>query len=98
MATSHTPRQNRVNPFGDIIAVPDRGLFMGNCGILHDEHHQLVVRPNTTRVPWKTKAWIICRLDFNRRQRQGIDRVPSVAARTTTGSSHCGGWHTVINR
>ncbi len=26
------PRQNRVTPFGEIIAVPDRGMFMGNRG------------------------------------------------------------------
>ena len=24
------PRQNRVTPWGEIIAVPDRGMFMGN--------------------------------------------------------------------
>jgi len=28
------PRQNRVTPDGDLIAVPDRGLFWGNRGRL----------------------------------------------------------------
>ena len=31
------PRQNRVTPFGEIIATPERGTMMGNRGILHDE-------------------------------------------------------------
>jgi hypothetical protein len=28
--------QNRVTPFGEIIAAPERGLFTGNRGIIHD--------------------------------------------------------------
>ncbi len=28
------PRQNRVTPFGALIATPDRGTLMGNRGIL----------------------------------------------------------------
>lgn len=31
------PRQNRVTPFGGIIATPERGTFMGNRGVLHLE-------------------------------------------------------------
>ena len=30
------PLQNRVTPFGDIVADPHRGLFTGNRGIIHD--------------------------------------------------------------
>ena len=30
------PLQNRVTPFGDIVADPSRGLFTGNRGIIHD--------------------------------------------------------------
>ena len=26
------PRQNRVTPYGELIAVPDRGTFWGNRG------------------------------------------------------------------
>ena len=32
------PLQNRVNPFGELIATPARGTLMGNRGRLHDEH------------------------------------------------------------
>jgi hypothetical protein len=28
--------QNRVTPFGDIVAIAQRGLFTGNRGIIHD--------------------------------------------------------------
>lgn len=50
------PLQNRVLASGEIVAVPDRGMFMGNRGILHDRHKRL----GTAR--WRHKAWIICRL------------------------------------
>ncbi len=56
--------QNRVTPFGDIIADPARGTWMGNRGgRLHTEHREL----GTSR--WKSKAWIICKLCFKGRQR-----------------------------
>jgi hypothetical protein len=42
---------------------------MGNRGILHNEHKQLMVRPNTNRVPWKMKAWVTCVLEFKGRRR-----------------------------
>ena len=35
-------RQNRVTPFGDLIAVPARGAFMGNRGRLHDPTGRIV--------------------------------------------------------
>ena len=31
------PLQNRVTPFGELVAVAERGLLMGNRGILHDD-------------------------------------------------------------
>ena len=31
------PHQNRVDPFGNILAVPGRGMFMGNRGCIHRE-------------------------------------------------------------
>ncbi|MEX2616920.1 MAG: hypothetical protein WD767_12570 [Alphaproteobacteria bacterium] len=58
------PLQNRVTPQGDIVAVPERGAFMGNRGILHDEHRQLGARR------WALKAWLICRLEFRGRHRE----------------------------
>lgn len=51
------PLQNRVDPFSCIHAVPERGLFMGNRGVLHDANKTLV----TPR--WKTPLWIICTTD-----------------------------------
>jgi len=30
------PLQNRVTPFGDIVAIPQRGMFAGNRGVIHD--------------------------------------------------------------
>jgi hypothetical protein len=53
------PLQNRVTPFGDIVAVSERGLFMGNRGIIHDsETRRLLGRR------WTSKAWILCLCDF----------------------------------
>ncbi|QMU57510.1 MAG: hypothetical protein GKR98_04425 [Boseongicola sp.] len=50
------PHQNRVLSTSEIIRHPARGLFMGNRGILHDEHQQ-IGKPR-----WRHKAWIICNL------------------------------------
>jgi hypothetical protein len=36
------PLQNRVTPFGEIVALPDRGTMMGNRGgCIHDDKQQL---------------------------------------------------------
>ncbi len=58
------PLQNRMTPFGDIIATPERGLMMGNRGILHDGHRRL------GRRRWTHKAWICCTTEFRGRTRQ----------------------------
>lgn len=59
------PLQNRVTPEGEIIAVPARGLMMGNRGgALHDGNKTL------RRRRWVSKQWICCRLDFNDRHRE----------------------------
>lgn len=54
---TQNPRQNRVTPFGSIIATPARGLLMGNRGCLHDAEGRI-------RRAFVTQRWIICRLDF----------------------------------
>jgi len=54
--------QNRVDPFGNVIKTKARGFWMGNRGILHNEMQQ-VLRP------FKLKAWITCKLQFNGRKR-----------------------------
>jgi hypothetical protein len=56
------PRQNRVNPFGDIIATPERGAFMGNRGILHNAEGRI-------RRAWQVKRWLVCVLEFRGRKR-----------------------------
>ena len=56
-------RQNRVTPYGDIIATPDRGTFMGNRGVLHDVEGRI-------RRAWQLKRWIVCVLEFRDRKRR----------------------------
>ncbi len=51
------PRQNRVTPFGDLIATPARGTFMGNRGILHDSDG------NLTAKRWTHQHWVTCLLE-----------------------------------
>ncbi len=56
------PLQNRVTPFGEIIAHPARGTVMGNRGNLHDTGDQILR-------PYQTTRWIICKLEFKGRRR-----------------------------
>lgn len=55
------PLQNRVTPFGLLVAVPERGTLMGNRGILHDAEGCL-------RRRWAGRAWITCLLQFRGRR------------------------------
>lgn len=50
--------QNRVTPFGDIIATPARGIFTGNRGILHGADRVMSARR------WTSRAWITCTCDW----------------------------------
>jgi hypothetical protein len=54
--------QNRVDPLGQIIATSARGLWMGNRGVIHNEHKQITKA-------FKHQAWIICQLQFKERKR-----------------------------
>ena len=59
------PLQNRVTPWGDIVATAHRGLFTGNRGIIHD--------PRTKRLltrRWSSKAWLTCVCEFRGRRRE----------------------------
>ncbi len=59
------PLQNRVTPFGELIATAARGAFMGNRGgRIHDVAQKLGSRR------WASKQWICCVLDFKDRHRQ----------------------------
>jgi hypothetical protein len=50
--------QNRVNPYGEIVAIASRGAWMGNRGCLHGADRQL------TSKRWARKPWVICELSY----------------------------------
>ena len=52
------PLQNRVTPFGDIVAVSARGLFTGNRGIIHDPATKTLLARR-----WASKASLVCALE-----------------------------------
>src|SRR5215468_568114 len=56
------PLQNRVTPFGDLVAVEARGLLMGNRGCLHDARRRIVRYAVGRR-------WIACLTSFRGRRR-----------------------------
>ncbi|MBI3959318.1 MAG: hypothetical protein HY328_10960 [Chloroflexi bacterium] len=56
------PYQNRVTPYSQLIATPERGTLMGNRGCLHDERGEI-------RRDFVGKRWIACLLDFRGRKR-----------------------------
>ena len=55
--------QNRVDPYGRLVAAPERGAWMGNRGVLHDENRRVIAA-------WRTKRWITCVLHFRGRKRE----------------------------
>lgn len=63
------PLQNRVDPFGRIRAVPERGMFTGNRGIIHDPATKTLLRKR-----WALQAWIICVCDFKGKRREPMGR------------------------
>jgi hypothetical protein len=58
------PLQNRVTPYGDVIAVEARGALMGNRGRLHNAIRQVVRRQVSS-----CDAWVTCLLAFKGRRR-----------------------------
>jgi hypothetical protein len=57
------PYQNRVDPFGAILAHPAYGTLMGNRGCLHDDQDRPLRQ-------YQGRRWIICVLDFKGRKRR----------------------------
>jgi hypothetical protein len=58
------PLQNRVTPFGEVVAVPERGGWMGNRGgCFHTADRRL------TRRRWAGRRWLVCLLEFRGRHR-----------------------------
>jgi hypothetical protein len=57
---AESPARNRVAPTSDLVAVSQRGLFLGNRGCLHDDRGSLVRR-------WNGRRWIVCVTEFRGR-------------------------------
>lgn len=55
------PWRNRVDPFGEIEAVPERGLLFGNRGCLINGQREIVR-------PYQLERWISCVLEFKGRR------------------------------
>jgi hypothetical protein len=64
MSQAPRPLQNRVDPFGELHAVAERGGLMGNRGgRLHRDDQTL------SGSRWKNKHWLICVCEFKGRRR-----------------------------
>ena len=59
------PLQNRVTPFGDIVADPHLGMFTGNRGIIHDPATKTLLNKR-----WSSPAWLTCVCEFRGRRRK----------------------------
>ena len=55
------PLQNRVNAYGEIEAIPERGTLMGNRGCLINARRQV-------NKPFELQRWISCVLEFKGRR------------------------------
>ena len=56
--------QNRVTPFGEIVAISQRGTFIGNRGIIHDPATKTLLNRR-----WTTKRWLVCCCEYKGRRR-----------------------------
>jgi len=63
------PLQNRVNPFGELIATPARGTMMGNRGgKFHRDDRTL------GRRRWSSRHWICCDIHYKGKQHEAMGR------------------------
>jgi hypothetical protein len=69
MQAHSRPLQNRVTPFGEIVAIAQRGTFIGNRGIIHDPATKTLLRKRCS-----TKAWLVCLLHYKGRRREVMSR------------------------
>src|SRR5437763_9447263 len=63
------PLQNRVTPFGEIVAIPQRGMFTGNRGIIHDPATRTLLNRR-----WASRAWLVCLCEYKDRWRPVMGR------------------------
>jgi hypothetical protein len=60
------PLENRVTPFGEIVATPERGTMFGNRGgRFHDPRTQSLLKRR-----FASRRWICCELCFKNRRRR----------------------------
>lgn len=60
--------QNRVTPFGELVADPARGTLFGNRGgMFHDP-----VRRALTGRRWASRRWLCCRMDYDGSHRHPV--------------------------
>lgn len=59
------PLQSRITPFGEIVAIAQRGQFTGNRGIIHDPATKTLLKRR-----WTTKAWLVCLCAYKGRRRE----------------------------
>jgi hypothetical protein len=60
------PLQNRVTPFGEIVAIPERGTMLGNRGgRFHDPQTRRLYRRR-----FASRRWICCELTFKNRKHE----------------------------
>ncbi len=62
------PLQNRVTPTGEIVADPNRGIFTGNRGIIHDPATKTLLKKR-----WSSPAWLTCVCEFRGWRRKVMD-------------------------
>src|SRR5712672_360060 len=51
-------------PFGEIVALSQRGMFTGNRGIIHDSATKRLLNRC-----WATKTWLVCSCEYKGRRR-----------------------------
>lgn len=57
------PLQSRVDPWGRLNAVPQRGHWLGNRGCIVDDRRNVVRQ-------WRLEAWITCTLEYKGKRRK----------------------------
>lgn len=57
------PLQSRVDPWGRLNAVSERGAWLGNRGCLVDDRRNIVRQ-------WRLEAWITCTLEYKGKRRK----------------------------
>jgi len=56
--------QNRVTPWGDLQVAQERGEWMGNRGILHDDDKKI-------ESLWRHDHWVTCLISYGESRRKG---------------------------